>query len=240
MVANIATDGSPSEPGTRVTVTFQKDAGYLINHDGNGLKITMGMFSLADMVIVLDAGHGGHDTGAMGVCGTCEKDITLDVVLRAAQLLKDVGATVLLTRSDDTFIPLDDRPALANSRNADVFISVHCNSTPTYNSGNGTQTYYRTPQSLVLASDLHATLLQTLELRNGGIRTANYLVIRKCRMPSILLELAFINNTHEEQLLCSTAFRQQAAEAIVNGLKEYAASNLWRLRRGEVPLPAGS
>lgn len=236
VVAKIEADGSPTAPGTRLTVTFKKDAGYLITHDAAGLHVTMGTFSLADMVVVLDAGHGGHDTGATGVRGTCEKDINLDVILRTAKLLKEVGATVLLTRSDDTFIPLDDRPGLANTRKADVFVAVHCNSSASRNSGNGTQTYYKTAQSVGLASAIHDEVNKSLDLKDGGIRTANFLVIRKSLMPSVLVELAFINNEREECLLCNPAFRQKAAEGIVNGLRHYAASNAWKLRRGEISL----
>jgi len=226
----------PDGTGTQLTVTCKQDVGYLITHDPGVVRITLGVFSLADMTIVLDAGHGGHDTGAMGCHGTCEKDVNLCIILRVAKLLKGAGAHVLLTRADDTFIPLDDRPGLANANHADVFVSVHCNSSPVRNSGNGTQVYYRTPQSLPLAVCMHDQLCRAIDLHDGGIRTANYLVIRKSHMPAVLLEVAFINNEREESLLCSPDFCQRAAEGIVAGLRQYASSNAWRLRRGEIPL----
>jgi N-acetylmuramoyl-L-alanine amidase len=81
--------------------------------------------------IVIDAGHGGHDQGTSGPNGILEKDVVLDVALRVAKLLETrMGAEVILTRSGDTFIPLEERPAIANSRKADLFLSIHANSSP--------------------------------------------------------------------------------------------------------------
>ncbi len=155
---------------------------------------------------------------------------------RVARLLHGVGARVLLTRADDTFIPLTDRSGLANAQNADVFVSVHCNSSPTHNSSCGTEIYFTTPQSIPLATAMHDELIKALELKDGGIRSRSLSVTRKSRMPAILIELAYINNDREEKLLLSDEFQQKAAEAIVAGLRAYAASNLWKLRRGEIPL----
>ena len=81
--------------------------------------------------IVIDAGHGGHDSGTLGVGGIREKDVVLDVALRLGKLLHDrLGAEIVYTRSDDTFIPLETRTAIANKAQADLFISVHANSSP--------------------------------------------------------------------------------------------------------------
>src|SRR5205823_7993026 len=81
--------------------------------------------------IVVDAGHGGHDTGTIGPNGLMEKDLVLDVALRLGRLLETrMGADVIYTRDDDTFIPLETRTAIANEHQADLFISVHANSSP--------------------------------------------------------------------------------------------------------------
>ncbi len=211
LIQKIEADGSADTPGTRLTITFKKDVGYLITHEPCGIKVTMGSFGLADMTIVLDPGHGGHDTGAPGCDGTCcEKQITLAVALRAAKLLKAMGANVLLTRTDDTFIPLDDRSGLANAQHADVFVSMHCNSSPVHNSGSGTEIYYTTPQSLALAACMHGELIKALELKDGGIRARGLSVTRKSRMPAILIEMAYINNDCEEKLLCSDDFSAES------------------------------
>jgi N-acetylmuramoyl-L-alanine amidase len=92
--------------------------------------------------IVIDAGHGGHDFGAIGPSGVLEKDVVLDVALRLAQLVQTrMGAEVVLTRADDTFIPLRDRTSIANDRKADLFISIHANSSPAPSVA-GTETYF--------------------------------------------------------------------------------------------------
>ena len=92
--------------------------------------------------IVVDAGHGGHDSGTLGPDGIQEKDVVLDVALRLGQLLKQrLGADVIYTRDDDTFIPLETRTAIANKAQADLFISVHGNSSPD-SAARGVETYY--------------------------------------------------------------------------------------------------
>ena len=81
--------------------------------------------------MVIDAGHGGHDEGTVGPNGILEKDVVLDVALRVAKLIQNrMGAEVVLTRSDDTFIPLTERTAIANEYKADLFLSIHANSSP--------------------------------------------------------------------------------------------------------------
>jgi len=235
VVDHVEASGDEKTTGAKIVVTFKQDAGYLVQQDQQGVRVLMGTFSIKDMIITLDAGHGGYDTGAVGQNGTCEKDVNLDVILRTGKLLEHEGATVLYTRNDNTFIPLNDRPALANKHNADIFVSVHCNSMPHPNTASGTQTYYFTGQSARLAAAMHAELVKGLGLHDGGIHTARYLVIHKTTMPAVLLELAFINNTREEALLCTPEFRQQAAEAILNGVRHYAATRDWEFRKTELP-----
>jgi N-acetylmuramoyl-L-alanine amidase len=97
---------------------------------------------LSARTIVIDAGHGGHDTGAIGPNGLNEKDLVLDVALRVARLLhSELGAEVLMTRDTDVFIPLPERTAIANSRNADLFLSIHANSSRN-RIASGIETYY--------------------------------------------------------------------------------------------------
>lgn len=236
VVTSVQAEGKADAPGTQVVITFAQDAGFLLQQDDRAVRMLLGTFDISDMTVVLDAGHGDQDTGAVGVNGTLEKRINLDVILRIGRLLEGAGARVVCTRKDDTFIPLNDRPGLANRIRADIFVSVHCNSMPRPNSASGTQCYYRTPQSRALAEAVHPELVKAIGLRDGGIRTANFLVIRKSAMPAILLELAFLNNTREEALLRTPEFRQRAAEGIVSGIRRYAATKDWQLHKTEVPL----
>jgi N-acetylmuramoyl-L-alanine amidase len=93
--------------------------------------------------IVIDAGHGGHDTGTIGPTGLMEKDLCLDVALRLGKIIQQKlpGADIVFTRSDDTFIPLEDRTRIANEAKADLFISIHANSSPDHGA-RGIETYY--------------------------------------------------------------------------------------------------
>jgi len=116
--------------------------------------------------IVVDAGHGGHDSGTLGPGGIQEKDVVLDVSLRLGKLLKQrLGADVIFTRSDDTFIPLETRTAIANKAQADLFVSVHANSSPDP-SARGVETYYlnftSSPESLELAARENAVSQQSI------------------------------------------------------------------------------
>jgi N-acetylmuramoyl-L-alanine amidase len=106
--------------------------------------------------IVIDAGHGGHDSGTLGVDGIQEKDVVLEVALRLGELLHDrLGAQIVYTRSDDTFIPLEERTAIANRAQADLFLSIHANSSPDADA-RGVETYYLNFTSDATALDVAA------------------------------------------------------------------------------------
>jgi len=123
--------GSPGIPAPEPTPSSQHAPNSMVR--ALGLKINR---------IVIDAGHGGHDSGTLGPGGLEEKDVVLDVALRLGRLLKQrLGADVIYTRSDDTFIPLETRTAIANQAQADLFISVHANSSPD-TSARGVEVYY--------------------------------------------------------------------------------------------------
>jgi N-acetylmuramoyl-L-alanine amidase len=107
--------------------------------------------------IVIDAGHGGHDTGTIGPTGLMEKDLCLDVALRLGKIIQQKlpGADIVFTRSDDTFIPLEDRTRIANEAKADLFLSIHANSSPDHGA-RGIETYYLnmkgSPEAMAVAA----------------------------------------------------------------------------------------
>lgn len=179
--------------------------------------------SLAGRILVVDAGHGGHDPGARGLLLN-EKDLTLQMALQLRSVLEERGATVVMTRESDTFISLAERVAFANQRRADLFISVHCNSTPRRNSGAGSETYWRTPQSHRLAAAMHRRLAAAVSRKDGGIRNRSFAVIRETMMPSVLLEIGYINNTEEELLMATPDFQRKLAESLVQGVLDYFAA----------------
>lgn len=190
---------------------------YTPSSGGNG--------ALAGRVIVIDAGHGGSDPGAVGVTGLMEKEVNLDVSLRVAKQLRAAGAEVVMTREADVFIPLAQRVSIAEAARAEIFVSVHANAHPNSAIG-GTETYYfgsksTSNSSLQAASLIQRELVGALRLRDIGVKQANFYVIRQTSMPSVLLELGFLSNAQEEALMRRDDFRQNAADAIVRGLKDF-------------------
>ncbi|MEI7832167.1 MAG: N-acetylmuramoyl-L-alanine amidase [bacterium] len=174
-----------------------------------------------DVIIYLDAGHGGKDSGAIGPNGVKEKDINLDIVSRTDVLLRAAGFTTMLTRNDNSAVALYDRPAKANAGKATLFISVHCNAY-SVQSADGSEVYYYTAQSKTLAKAIHDAVQEKLGRDDRGINHEHdFVVIRESKMPSVLLETAFISNPTEEALLNTEAFRQRAAEGLFNGIKRY-------------------
>ncbi len=181
-------------------------------------------------LVVIDAGHGGHDDGATGPSGTREKDITLSIAVKLSELLKSAGYNTLMTRSDDTFISLPDRSLAANGSNADIFVSIHCNSSE-YHTGRGTEVYtepdrlnpvYKQQEnSRYLAGLVQSELVKALGLTDRGIREKDLAVCRETNKPAILIETAFIDVKEEEQLLNDTSFQDKTAAAIKLGIDGY-------------------
>jgi N-acetylmuramoyl-L-alanine amidase len=209
-------------------VSFDPDAGELV--------LAVGPVNLAGRVVALDPGHGsvqtwGSDPGAVGPSGLKERDVVLAVALEAKALLEEKGARVVLTRSGETTaLSLYDRASRANQEGAQVYVSIHANSS-TSSSLAGTSTYYYVPTYLEyqrearrsLAFALQQALVARLGLPDKGVRQANFAVLRATEMPSALVELAFISNPYEEQLLADPAFRSLAARALVEGIVDFLA-----------------
>lgn len=184
--------------------------------------------------VVLDAGHGGNDPGAIGKQGVREKDVTLAVSEYLQQYLENDQFKVVLSRGTDAEILLQPRVDVANQRHADLFISVHCNSMPPGNPHiKGIETYYTTPQSLELANILHRRLVGELQSPDRGVRKRNLFVTRKTTMPSVLLEIGFVSNPAEEALLTNPNYQKRVARAIYNGIQEYLVQ---QERKGRKPV----
>jgi N-acetylmuramoyl-L-alanine amidase len=188
---------------------------------------------LAGKLVVLDPGHGGNDTGAIGPDGIEEKWVTLPIATKAAQLLRQEGAEVIMTRTGDTNPDLYARTDIANLAEADVFVSIHGNSYPSDPSIGGTGTYIYAPSPVIapgqqlnvrlrLANCLQNTLVAALRLHNSrGIFDDNLEVLRNAQMPAALVEVAFLSNRREERLFNDTNFQQKAGTAIAIGIVKF-------------------
>lgn len=178
--------------------------------------------NLSEATVVIDAGHGGYDPGAVSANESIlEKDITLSTALMLRDRLSDAGTNVILTRTQDDFISLDGRVQSAHYNQADLFISLHYDAIDTPNSVSGTTTYYYSESNLGLANTINRYLAQLGPLPNNGVRHGDYYVLRENRQPSILLELGYMNNDIDVQHIDTQAYQSTIVEAIYLALREY-------------------
>lgn len=185
-------------------------------------------------VICLDAGHGGSDPGALNrTYGVSEKQVTLDITLRLADMLRAEGWTVVLTRSVDRDVSyagssdkeeLGARSGLANEQKADLFVSIHCNSAANASVG-GTSIHWFKADDYVLAKSLENSLLDATGRSNRGLIKDRFFVLAHTQMPAVLIETAFLSNPTEGKLLASPGYREQIARGIAAGLRGYAATH---------------
>lgn len=171
--------------------------------------------------IVLDAGHGGRDVGAIGESGSYEKDFTYHTTMELEQELKLLGANVILTREVDDFIALGGRTSLANVLDTDAFISIHYNSTPELPQVTGIGTYYYHEQDKELARDIQSSVIQTTDADDRGAASENLHVTRQTFKPAILIELGFLSNQEEESLLKRNPYQKKIVAGIIQGLQHY-------------------
>ncbi len=167
--------------------------------------------------VILDAGHGGYDHGAKAVRGKDEKFLTLDTAERLRTLLQNKRYCVVMTRSSDTFIPLGTRTTISNAYSDAIFISIHFNSSP-HHSASGIETYYYNPASQPLAATIFRRLPSAYHAQHRGVKKATYYVLHHNRRPSRLLELGFLSNRSENNIVQNPTTRQHLAEQIAQGI----------------------
>ena len=185
---------------------------------------------LSGHTIVLDAGHGGSDRGAVGPSGLTEKEVTLAVALKTEKLLAESGANVVMTRRTDIDVasPNASNTAELGARvaktpyDAEVFISIHCNAFSNPQS-NGMETFYYSgsAEGYRLAALLNEELLHYGGLNNRGVKSANFYVIKHSTCPASLIELGFITNYGEERLLADDDYQNKLAQAIVAAINRF-------------------
>lgn len=173
--------------------------------------------------VILDPGHGAHDRGA-AIGYVYEKHLALDTARRVEQLLRKEGLKVIMSRSRDVFIPLQDRSALGNSKGNAIFVSIHYN----YNrggSGAGAETYYHFSSSYMLAAYIQAYLVQRTTMLNRGVKSAGFHVIRATtKNPAVLVECGFVSNSTERARMLTGEYRARIAEGIAQGIIAFRKS----------------
>jgi len=202
-------------------------------------------------VIVIDAGHGGNDSGARSADKKLdEKTFTLDVAKRLQRLLAGGDWRVVMTRTDDTYIALPERATAANAARADIFISIHFNAVANGPSVRGTETYVLTPRfqrstssakaspedkvaqpgnqhdtwSAVLGYHVHRQLLAKLKTEDRGYKRARFAVLRLADCPSVLVEAGYLSNADDARRIADASFRGDIAEALASAINAYSAS----------------
>jgi N-acetylmuramoyl-L-alanine amidase len=255
---------SPTLQPAPVAVSTPETA-FPAKHNSAGGRSMIRVLGLKVGKIVLDPGHGGHDTGTVGPEGLREKDLVLDVAKRLGALIEErLGSEVIYTRADDVFVPLERRTEIANEAKADLFLSIHANSS-TLHSVAGVETYYlnfttskaalevaarenagsqktiyelqdllekialkdKVEESREFATRIQSALFSASakgdsRARDRGIRKAPFVVLIGATMPSVLSEIGFISNAHDESIMKRPEYRERLAEALYKGLAGYA------------------
>lgn len=179
---------------------------------------------LEGRTIVLDAGHGGTEFGAIGPTRLAEKEVNLKLAFKLKELLEKEGARVLLTRWSDSTLGIYDRIDYAVEQGAEILLSLHNNALPDGKNPfeqRGSSVYYYHPQSRDLAWMLHQRLLEATGLQDHGFYFKNLAMARPSEMLAVLLECTFIIHPEEETLLREQRFIDRISRSLVKGLKDY-------------------
>jgi N-acetylmuramoyl-L-alanine amidase len=172
--------------------------------------------------VVIDPGHGGKDPGATSCLGYHEKDVNLAVAGEVASLLKQRGVRAVLTQSNDRFIELEDRAAISDRYDPELFISIHADSSPSSSTRGFTLYVARSASwSSQQAADAISKSLARTGLESRGIQKADFRVLVLTRNPAVLVELGYLSNSSEARLLRTSSFQTRLAQAIADGISEF-------------------
>lgn len=237
---------------TRVVVDMDKLENYGFERQGNNLIIyarasvtenayeapvatpvptptPVGDVTYKKNLIALDAGHGGYDPGAQGTLNGVtinESDLTLQITYKVKEILEGRGYEVIMTRSDDSYKTLVERPALANDKNVALFVSIHINSVDNAPTANGTEVFYAESNnrdvggvtSSILAKNILEGMLAQMGSTNRGVKTAEHAVTKRSNMPACLAEVGFITNPQEVANMVNPDYQYKVAQGIADGI----------------------
>ena len=180
-----------------------------------GVKNTSKTFN----TVVVDAGHGGKDSGAYRRYGPPEKAIALDVAQRLNRKLRESQLKTVMTRNSDVFIELNDRVAIENAQKDAIFVSIHFNDSRRRKI-RGFETYYHSGVSFDLANQIQAKLMTIPNSANGGVHTANFRVLRLASCPAVLVECGYLSNRSEGNKTRDSEYRELLADRIAEAIVE--------------------
>jgi N-acetylmuramoyl-L-alanine amidase len=205
----------PSQVTRLVTIGFFASLAACSTVTTTGVKNTTKTFN----TVVVDAGHGGKDSGAYRRYGPSEKMIALDVAQRLNRKLRESQLKTVMTRSSDVFIELNDRVAIENAQKNAIFVSIHFNDSRRRRI-RGFETYYHSGASFDLANGIQAKLMTIPNSANGGIHTANFRVLRLATCPAVLVECGYLSNRSEGNKTRDWEYRELLADRIAEAIVE--------------------
>ena len=214
--------------------------GFKISKENNTLEVVS--TPATTKVIVLDAGHGGEDGGAVSKNGVSESNLNLKITLKVQQLLEQSGATVILTRSDENAIydldkktlkekkvsDIKNRVKIGNESSADFFISIHLNKIPQAQYS-GWQTFFKDgdEESKMLAQNIQKNLNNSIQKENKreSLKISNIYIVDNVEIPTAIVECGFLSNPEEEKLLQQEEYQNKLAWGIYTGIMDYCFQN---------------
>jgi N-acetylmuramoyl-L-alanine amidase len=172
------------------------------------------------IIVCLDPGHGGDDSGALG-CGLKEKDLNLDIAMQVKPLLQAMGYTVVMTRESDITLSLQDRCDIANRNHSTIFVALHNNAYDASFKGTETYGYYDNVDDARLATYIHTEVVNRIHTVDRGVKQAGFYVLKHTNMTAALLEGAFITNPDDAAQLADPEFRVKIAQGVASGVYKY-------------------
>ena len=205
----------PSQVTRLVTIAFVASLAACTTVPTTTVKNTSKTFN----TVVVDAGHGGKDSGAYRRYGPPEKLVALDVAQRLNRKLRKSQLKTVMTRNSDVFIELNDRVAIENAQKNAIFVSIHFNDSRRRRV-RGFETYYHSGASFDLANSIQAKLMTIPRSANGGVHTANFRVLRLATCPAVLVECGYLSNRNDGSQARDWEYRELLADRIAEAIVE--------------------
>ena len=205
----------PNQVTRLVVVGFVASLSACSTVTTTGVKNTGKTFN----IVVVDAGHGGKDSGAYRRYGPPEKLVALDVAQRLNRKLRESQLKTVMTRNSDVFIELNDRVAIENAQKNAIFVSIHFNDSRR-RGVRGFETYYHSGASSDLANGIQQKLMTIPRSKNGGVHTANFRVLRLASCPAVLVECGYLSNRNDGSQARDSEYRELLADRIAEAIVE--------------------